>query len=132
MARSMERLQSMYRSVIWNAQVDDLAATVFEQTRWAAVVTAAKVYESVKSEMQERCFLPLAGDKTTVVSTVVGAAEEVAQLIGPCAEVGSWCKKFGRFWRLKSSEAGPEGLPAAPGRQVVAVRAEAKWNQVGR
>ncbi len=64
------------------------------------MATAVKVYDSVKREMQERCFLPLAGDKTTVVSMVVGATEDVAQLIGPCAKVGAWCEKLGVDYAL--------------------------------
>ena len=31
---------------------------------------------------------------------VVGATEDVAQLIGPCAKVGSWCEKLGVDYAL--------------------------------
>ncbi len=82
----------------------------------------------VRTKNSNANVLPLAGDKTTVVSTVVGAAEEVFQLIGPCAEMGAWCKKLGVDYALAAEEfpGGPRRVAHRTGRQVVGVRAEAK------
>ena len=72
---------------------------------------AVQVFESIRDELQGQCSLPLAENKNTVVATKAVLAERVAGRLGPCAEVGAWCKKLGADYALVA----PKTLAASSG-----------------
>ena len=100
MMRALDRLHAQYSTVWWCVQVDDVSATVPGEGDDAVVELAVQVFESIRDELQGQCSLPLAENKNTVVATKAVLAERVAARLGPCAEVGAWCKKLGADYAL--------------------------------
>ncbi len=60
MTRAMDRLESMYRTDIWSAQVADVSCAVFAGTASEVARQAVLVVGSIRREPEQGCALPLA------------------------------------------------------------------------
>jgi hypothetical protein len=104
MLRALDRRHAQYSTVWWCVKVGDVSATVPGKGDDAVVDLAVQVFDSIRAELQGQCSLPLAENKNTVVATKAEIAVPVATRLGPCAEVGSWCRKLGADLRPRCAQ----------------------------
>ncbi len=87
-ARALERLQAMYRTALWSAQVDDVSRT---KTTSVRCTKAVQVYRAINEEV---CLA--AGIGQNHGGGYNGShAMKLAEVIGLFTMVGLWCEKLG-------------------------------------